>query len=79
VVLNQQTVRGCWYDIVHAQTEDICDDTKDSISEELKCVLGQFYKYYMKILLEHFSTKISSNLQLGLVIYMKLVMIMLLE
>jgi hypothetical protein len=42
---------------VHATTEDRSDDTKDSYYEELDCVLYQFPKYHMKILL-HFNSKV---------------------
>jgi exonuclease III len=46
--------KGRWCDIivlnVHAPTEDICDDTKDSLYEKLEGVFDQFPKYHMKIL-----------------------------
>jgi hypothetical protein len=55
-------LRGRWCDIivlnVHAQTEDKCDDTKDSFYEELEGVFDQFPKYHMKILLENFNAKV---------------------
>jgi hypothetical protein len=43
---------------VLAPTEDKCDDTKDSIYEELEGVFNQFPKYHMKILLEDFNAKV---------------------
>jgi hypothetical protein len=50
--------RGHWCDIilnVHEMTEDKTDDRKDSFYRELECVLDQFQKYHMKILLGHTS------------------------
>jgi hypothetical protein len=47
------TLTGLWCDIilnVHAPTEDLCDDKKDSFYEELEGVFDQFPKYHIKIL-----------------------------
>jgi hypothetical protein len=53
--LSYITLRGYWCDIivlnVHAQTEDKCDDTKDSCYEELEYSINSL-KYNMKILLD---------------------------
>jgi hypothetical protein len=41
-------LRGHWGDIilnVHAPTEDKGDDTKDSLCQELECIVGKFPKY----------------------------------
>jgi hypothetical protein len=55
-------LRGHWYHIiivnVHAPTEDIIDDVKDSFYEELENVFNTFFKYHRKILLEYFSAKV---------------------
>jgi hypothetical protein len=55
-------LRGSWCHIivlyVHASTENITDDVKDSFYEELECVFDKFPKYHMNILLEDFSAKV---------------------
>jgi hypothetical protein len=55
-------LRGCWCHItvlnVHAPTEDIAADVKDSFYEELKHVFDKFPKYYLKSLLGDFNTKV---------------------
>jgi hypothetical protein len=56
---------------VHAPTEDKTDDTRNSFFEELEHVFDQFPKYYMKTLI--------GDQQLGMRVYLKLVMIMMLE
>jgi hypothetical protein len=64
---------------IHAPTEDKTDDVKGSFYEELERVLGKFPKYHMKILLRDFNAKAGKtflNRQLGMKVYMKLVMIM---
>jgi hypothetical protein len=65
---------------VHAPTEDKTDDVKDTFYEELECVFDKFPKYHMKILLGDFVAKAGRedilNRQLGMKVYMKLVMIM---
>jgi hypothetical protein len=40
----------CSLKIVHPQTEDKCDNIKDSFYEELEVVFDQFPKYHMKII-----------------------------
>jgi hypothetical protein len=56
------TLRGSWCDItilnVYAPAKDKCDDTKNSLYEELERVFDQFPKYHMKMLLEGFNTKL---------------------
>jgi hypothetical protein len=55
-------LRGRWCNIivvnVHASCEDTSSDKKDSLYEELGCVLDQFPRYNMKILLGDFNTKV---------------------
>jgi exonuclease III len=55
-------LRGHWCNIillnVHAPCEDKGDDVKDNFYEELGCVLNQFPKYNMKILLGDFNAKV---------------------
>jgi hypothetical protein len=59
------TLRGRWCDNiflnVHAPTEDKSDDTKNSFYKKLECVLEQFPKYYMEILLGHFNAKLGKK------------------
>jgi hypothetical protein len=43
---------------VHAATDDKCNDTKDSLCEELQRVLDKFPKYHTKIFLQDFSAKV---------------------
>jgi hypothetical protein len=53
---------------------------KDSFYKELEHVFDKFPKYHMKILLGDFSAKVGKedilNRQLGMKVYMKLVMVM---
>jgi hypothetical protein len=70
------TLRSHWCDvllIVHAPTEDKCDEMKDSVCEEMKCVFDHFLKYHMKILLGNFSAKAGkkkfSNQHSGMRVY----------
>jgi hypothetical protein len=77
--------RGCDIFIlnVHAPTEDEIDGMKESFCEELERVFEKFPKYHMKNLLGDMNVKVGregfSNQQLGMRIYTKLVMIMVLE
>jgi hypothetical protein len=80
------TLRSRWFHIivlnVHAPVEDKID-VKDSLYEELESIFDKFPKYHMKMLLRDFNAKVSRedilNQQLGMKVYMKLVMIMELE
>jgi hypothetical protein len=80
-------LRGCWFNIivlnVPAPTEDKTDDVKDNFYEELECIFDKFPKYHMKILLGELIAKVGRegifNRQLGMKVYLKLVMIMELE
>jgi hypothetical protein len=65
---------------VHVPTEDN-DDIKDSFYEELEQVFDQFTRYHMIILRGDFSTKVGREDTFKLIIdvYMKSIMIMLLE
>jgi hypothetical protein len=55
-------IRGRWCHIivlnVHAPTDDIYDDVKDSFYEELKRVFDKFPKYHMKTQLGDFNGKV---------------------
>jgi hypothetical protein len=70
-------LRGRWCHIiilnVHAPTEDITDDVKDSFYEELECVFDKFRKYLMKIVLGDFNVKVGRedflNQELGMKVY----------
>jgi hypothetical protein len=68
---------------VHTSTEEKNDDVKDSFYEELDCIFNKFPKYHVKILLRDFNAKVNRedilNGQLGMKVYMKLIMIMELE
>jgi hypothetical protein len=84
--LSYIVLRDRWFHIivlnVHAPTEDKIDDVKDSFYEDLERIFDKFPKYHMKILLGDFNAKVGRtflNLQLGMKVYTKLVMIMELE
>jgi hypothetical protein len=55
-------LRGRWSNIIvlngHAPCEDKSDDVKDSFCEELGRVFDQFPRYYIKLLLGSFNTKV---------------------
>jgi len=83
-------LRGCWCNIitlnVHGPSEEKSDDSKDSFLEELEQVFYHFPKYHMKILLGDFNTKVErererifSIRQLGMSVYISIIMIMVLE
>ena len=80
-------LRGRWCNIivlnVHARSEVKSDDSKDSFYEELEQVFDHCPRYHMKILLGDFNAKmgerIFSNRQLGMRVYIRIVMIMELE
>jgi hypothetical protein len=65
---------------VHAPREDKIDDVKEMFYEEPEYVFSKFLKYHMKILLGDFNAKVGSkdisNQQLGMIVYIKLVMIL---
>jgi exonuclease III len=77
-------LRGCWFHIIvlngHVPTQDKTDDVKDSFYEEFKCIFDKFPKYHMKIWLGDLNAKVDRedilNQQLGMKVYIKLVMIM---
>jgi hypothetical protein len=58
-------LRGYWCDIIvlniNFPTEDKIDDLKVSFYEELECVVSQFCKYGMKIMLGVLSARISKE------------------
>jgi len=68
---------------VHAPSQEKSGDSKDSFLEELQQVFYHFPKYHMKILLD-FNAKVErericSIQQLGMSVYIKIVMTMVLE
>jgi len=80
-------MRGRWCNIivvnVHAPSEEKSDESKDSFYEELEQVFDHFHKYRMKILLGDFNAKVGkrifSNRQLGMRVYIRVVIIMVLD
>jgi exonuclease III len=60
--MSYRILRGRWCHIivlnVHAPTEDITDDVKDSFYKELERVFNKFLKQHMTILLGYFNTKV---------------------
>jgi hypothetical protein len=81
VSMPYKILRGRWCHIivlnVHARTEDKTDDL--SFYKELEYIFDKFHKYRMKIMLD-FNAEVGRNfflnLQLGMKVYTKLVMIM---
>jgi hypothetical protein len=81
--------RGRWCNSViwnvHALIEGKIDASKDSFYEELEQVFDRFPKYHTKIRLGDFSVKLGtedtvfSNRHLGIRVYIRIVMIMVLE
>ena len=80
-------LRGHWCNIivlnVHAPSEEKSDDTKESFYVELEQVFNHFHKYHMKTVSGDFNAKVgtenSFNRQLGMRVYIRIVMIMMLE
>ena len=80
-------LRGRWCNILvlieHASSDEKTDYSRDSFYEELDQVFDNFSKYHMKILLGDFNAKVGerifSNRQLGMRVYIRIVMIMVLE
>jgi hypothetical protein len=68
---------------VHAPTEEKSDDSKDSFYEELEQIFYPFPKYHVKILLGDFNAKLGREETFKprseMRVYMRLVMIMVLE
>jgi len=63
---------------MHATSEEKSDESKDSFDEELEQVFDHFPKHHMKMLSGDFNAKVS-NRQLGIKVYIRKVMIMVLE
>ena len=67
----------------HAPSEEKSDEAKDSFYEELEQVFYHFPKYHMKILLGDFNIKVGREnvfkQQLGMRVFISIVMIMVLE
>ena len=65
---------------MHEASEEKSDDSKDSFYEELERVCDHFPKYHRTILLGDFNAKVGerifSNRQLGMRVYISIVMIM---
>jgi len=68
---------------VYAPSEEKSDDSKDSFYEELEQGFDHFLKYHTKTLLRDFNGKLGVedifNRQLGMTVYIRIVMIKLLE
>jgi hypothetical protein len=68
---------------VHAASEEKSGDSKDSFYEELEQLFDHCPQYHMKILLEismqNGGERIFSNRQLGMRVYIRIVMMMVLE
>jgi hypothetical protein len=68
---------------VHAPSEEKSDDSNDSFYKDLEQVFNHFPNYHMEILLGDLSAqwgeRIFSNGQLGMKVYIRTVMIILLE
>ena len=85
--ISYTVLRGRWCIItilnVHAPSEEKSDDSKDSFYEELEQVFNHFHMYHMKIVLGGFNAKfgerIFSNQQLEMRVYIRIVMIMVLD
>jgi hypothetical protein len=80
--LSYIVLRSRWCNIivlnVHAPSDEKGDDSTDSFYEELEQILDHFPKYYMKILLGDLNEKFS-NQQLGMTVYIRIFMTMVLE
>ena len=68
---------------MRTSSQDKSNDSKDSFYEELEQVFEHFPKYHMKIILGDCNVKLGerifSNRQLGIRVYIRIVMIMVLE
>jgi hypothetical protein len=70
---------------VHAPSEEKSDDSKDRFYEELEQAFNHFPKYHIETTLGDFNATggeglgIFSNLQLGMRVYNRIVIIMVLE
>ena len=77
-------MRGRWFNIVflnmQATSEEKCDEAKVGFYKELEHVFDHFSKNHMKILLGDFNAKVGSgkisNQQLGMRVYISILMIM---
>jgi exonuclease III len=81
-------LRGRWCNIIvlnaHTPTEEKGDDSKESFYEELEgfffiIFLSTVRKFCSEILMQKWGERILSNRQLGIRVYIKIVMIMVLE
>jgi hypothetical protein len=64
---------------VHISAEDKCEDIKDRFYDKLKPAFHHFQKHHLKTLEVEFTAKVwrkDLNLQLGMRVYMTLVMTM---
>ena len=73
-------LRGQWCNLnLHAPSEEKSDDSKDSFCEELEQMINHFSKYQMKILKQNWGERRLSNRQSGTRVYIRILMIMVLE
>jgi hypothetical protein len=86
--MSYTTLRGRWCDIIvlneHAPTEDKSGDTKGQIYKELERVFDKFPKYnhmnnFRRFQYKGRERKVFSNQQYAMRVYMKLIMIMVLQ
>jgi len=85
--ISYTVLRGRWCIttvlILHAPSKEKSDNSRDSVYEGLEQVFNHFHMYHMKIVLRGFSAKfgegIFSNKQLGMRVYIRMVIIMVLE
>jgi hypothetical protein len=68
---------------LYAPSEEKSDDSKDIFYEDLEKVFYHFPKYYMKILIgdlmQKWRERIFSNRQLGMRVYIRIVMMIVIE
>jgi hypothetical protein len=84
--MSYTVLRDRWCNVIvpnaHAPTEEKGDVSENSFYEELEGVFDHFPKYHMKILLGDFNAKVGRQgtfKQLGMRVYIRLVMIMVFE
>jgi hypothetical protein len=85
--MSYRVLRGRWCKIidlnVHVLSNEESYVSKDSFCEELEQVFHHFLKYHIKVLLQilmkNWGERIFPNLKLGIRVYIKKIMIMVLE
>ena len=85
--MSYTALSGGWCNVfvlnAHAPTEGISDNSKDNFYEELEQVFIHFPRYHIKIfyeiLMQNCGESVFSNQQFGMTVYVRIVMIMVLE